>query len=94
MLHIKLHMPAGVHAFMVKYYCRGYASYTSCDFFTLVSALVLNRGCDGHLYFKRQSFKWDLVFIHVCFISADLDIASNTVCLSGSHSFTYLKCSY
>lgn len=43
MLHIKLHMPAGVHAFIVKYYCRVYTSYTSRDFFTLVSALVLNK---------------------------------------------------
>lgn len=43
MLHIKLHMPAGVHAFIVKYYCRVYTSYTSCDFPTLVSAFVLDR---------------------------------------------------
>lgn len=79
MLHIKLHMPAGVHAFIVKYYCRVYTSYTSCDFFTLVSVFLLNKAMMA-IYSSKYIFLnriW--YFIRVCFISVTLNISSNSV---------------
>lgn len=80
MLHIKLHMPAGVHAFIVKYYCRVYSSDTSCDFFTLVSGLVLNRAVMAIYISKYLCLNGIWNFIRVSFISVVLSISSKSWC--------------
>lgn len=51
-MHIKLHMPAGFHAFIVKYCFGVHTSYTSCDFLLFTSTLNKSKYIKGFHVFK------------------------------------------
>lgn len=56
MVHIKLHMPAGFHAFVIKYCLCVRTLYTSYDFLLLTSTRT-SKYIKGCYIFKRCFFK-------------------------------------
>lgn len=46
-MHIKLHMPAGFHAFIVKYCFGVHTSYTAYDFLLFTSTLKISKDIKG-----------------------------------------------